>query len=301
MDRLEAMSLFLAAIDEGSLSAAARARRVPVATFSRKVADLETLLGVQLLIRTTRKLVLTNAGLAYAAAARRIIGALGEAEREAKGEFSKPSGDLVITAPFLFGRLHVLPVIADFLAEFPEVNVRLVLGDRNLHLVDEHIDMAVRIGTLPDSALIATRVGSMRAVTCGSPRLFEAHGLPETPRDVARMPCMLTDLQSPAKGWRFHEPGSAASVFVPITPRLVAPAEAVLDAAVRGMGLANLLLYQVRGALDAGSLRLVLELYEGEPAPIHLVHGGHGQMPLKMRCFLDFAVPRLRQALASLG
>ncbi len=298
MDRLEAMSMFLAAVEQGSLSAAARALRVPVATLSRKVADLEALLDTRLLIRTTRKLVPTEAGLAYAAAARRIIDQMGEAEREVKGEFSKPSGELVITAPFLFGRLHVLPVVSDFLALFPEVDVRLVLGDRNAHLVDDHIDMAVRIGALPDSGLIATRVGSVRAVTCGSPRLFETHGLPRAPEDVGRMPCALTDLQIPSKGWTFRDPGSAARIFVPLAPRLVAPAETILDAAIRGVGLVNLLFYQVRNAVEKGDLRLVLEEYEPEPAPIHLVHAGHGQMPLKMRCFLDFAAPRLRQALA---
>ena len=297
MDRFEAMSMFLAALDHGSLSAAARALGVPLATLSRKVADLETRLGAQLLIRTPRSLSATDAGLAYAVAARKIMAELGEAEREVKGEFSKPSGELVITAPFMFGRLHVLPVVSDFLAEFPDVNVRLVLGDRNAALIDNHIDMAVRIGALPDSGLIATRVGAVRPITCASPGLIEAHGLPLKPADVARMPCALTDLQIVSRGWTFRDPDSDAPLFVPITPRLVAPVETVLDAALRGVGLVNLLHYQVRAAIETGSLVPVLEEYERGPAPIHLIHPGRGQMPLKMRCFLDFAAPRLREVL----
>lgn len=297
MDRLEAMAMFLAALDQGSLSAAARTLHVPIATLSRKVADLEAQLGVQLLIRTTRNVVPTEAGLAYAVAARRILDQMGEAEREAKGEFSRPSGELVITAPFLFGRLHVMPVVAEFLAEFPEVNVRLVLGDRVAALIDNHIDMAVRIGQLPDSGLIATRVGAVRPVTCGSPRLLDAQGVPETPEDLLKMPCVSTDLQAQARGWTFRDPGSTAPLFIPVAPRLIAPAETVLDAAIRGVGLVNLLVYQVKAPIEAGSLRRVLETYERDPVPIHLVHPHHGQMPLKMRCFLDFAAPRLRESL----
>ncbi|MBV8794941.1 MAG: LysR family transcriptional regulator, partial [Hyphomicrobiales bacterium] len=176
MDRLEAMAMFLNAIDKGSLSAAAREMGVPVPTLSRKVADLESRLGTHLLTRTTRKLTPTEAGLAYAAAARRILEEVDEAEREAVGEFRAPRGELVLTAPLLFGRRHVLPVIADFLALFPEINVRLVLGDRNADLIEDHIDMAVRIGRLADSGMIATRVGSMRLVVCASPALLSTRG-----------------------------------------------------------------------------------------------------------------------------
>jgi DNA-binding transcriptional LysR family regulator len=192
MDRLEAMVMFLTAIEKGSLSAAAREMRVPVPTLSRKVADLEVLLKTKLLTRTTRQLILTDAGIAYAAAARRVLEQVDEAERQAAGEFTTPRGELVITAPVLFGRLHVLPVVADFLAQFPEVNVRLMLGDRNVNLVDDQIDMAVRIGKLPDSGMIATRVGSMRRVVCGSPKLLKSQGIPRTPEELAGMPCVAS-------------------------------------------------------------------------------------------------------------
>ena len=159
MDRLEAMSLFVAVAEAGSLSAASRKLRIPLPTVSRKISELEAHLNTRLLTRSTRKLALTDSGAAYVAAARRILDDVGEAERAAAGEHAAPRGDLVITAPVVFGRLHVLPVIAEFLAQWPEINVRLVLADRNLDLIDDHIDIAVRIGALADSAWLRPRSG----------------------------------------------------------------------------------------------------------------------------------------------
>ncbi len=299
MDRFEAMSMFLTAVEKGSLSAAARDMRVPVPTLSRKVADLEALLGTQLLTRTTRKLTLTDAGAAYAAAARRILEQVTEAEREAAGEFTTPTGELVITAPMLFGRLHVLPIVTDFLALYPAINVRLVLGDRIVDLMDDNIDMAVRIGMLPDSGMIATRVGAMRSVICASPKLLAGQGMPQVPDDLSQKPCIATD--GAAFGWQFRHPEGHRTIEVPITPRLMTTTEAALDASIRGLGFVRLRYYQVYEALQAGKLALVLEAYEPEPAPIHLVHVSRGQMPLKMRRFLDFAAPRLRTSLAAIG
>ena len=302
MDRFEAMSMFLTAIDKGSLSAAAREMRVPVPTLSRKVADLEALLETQLLTRTTRKLILTDAGVAYAAAARRILEQVDEAERQAAGEFTVPRGELVIAAPVLFGRLHVLPLVADFLAQFPEVNVRLMLGDRNVNLVDDQIDMAVRIGKLPESGMIATRVGSMRRVVCASPKLLKRQGIPQTPGELTGMPCVASiGVQALASRWRFRLPATGADIEVPIFPRLATTAEAAVDAALRGVGFVYLRHYQVVDAVKGGKLRIVLEKYELEPEPVHLIHATQGQMPLKMRRLLDFAAPRLRKALVKIS
>jgi DNA-binding transcriptional LysR family regulator len=302
MDRLEAMSMFLTAIEKGSLSAAAREMRIPVPTLSRKVADLEAQLKTKLLTRTTRQLILTDAGVAYAESARRILEQVDEAERQAAGEFTTPRGELVVTAPVLFGRLHVLPVVADFLAQFPEVNVRLMLGDRNVNLVDDQIDMAVRIGKLPDSGMIATRVGSMRRVVCGSPKLLKGQGIPQTPEELAGMPCVASiGVQTLAPGWRFRHPKTGADTEVAIFPRLATTAEAAVDAALRGVGFVCLRHYQVVDAVKARKLRIVLEKYEPEPVPVHLVHATRGQMPLKMRRFLDFAAPRLRKALTAIA
>jgi DNA-binding transcriptional LysR family regulator len=298
MDRFEAMSTLLAIVDKGSLSAAGRALHVPVTTVSRRLSDLEALLGTRLLIRTTRKLTLTDAGAAYVEAARRIVGQVQDAEREAAGEFLAPRGELVVTAPLLFGRLYVLPVIADFLAEFAEITVRLVLSDRNAHLVEDHIDMAVRIGRLADSAMVATRIGSMRTVICASPALLAAHGVPQVPEDLQRLPCVSVDTPMPIAAWLVRKPKSGALVEIPVVSRLtVSTAEAAADAAIRGVGATRLLHYQVADAVQADKLRIILGTFEPEPAPIHLVHAARGHMPLKMRRFIDFAAPRLRQAL----
>lgn len=296
MDRIEGMTVLLAVIDKGSLSAAARSMNLPVQTVSRKLADLESHLGTRLLTRTTRHLALTDAGIAYAAAAKRIVEAVEEAEREAAGEFVTPKGDLVVTAPLFFGRRHVVPIVSEFLALFPEINVRLVLGDRNVNLLDDQIDMAVRIGRLPDSGMIATRVGELRAVIAASPTLLERYGTPPHPEDLASLPCIAPDGPVSSTGWRFRDPDRG--VFeVSITPRLITTAEAALEAAIRGVGLVRLLQYQADDAVRAGQLELVLESFELEPFPVHLVHAERGQLPLKMRRFLDHAAPRLRKAL----
>jgi DNA-binding transcriptional LysR family regulator len=295
------MSTLLTIVKQGSLSAAGRALRVPVTTVSRRISDLEALLGTRLLIRTTRKLTLTDAGVAYVEAARRIVAQVEEAEREAAGEFLVPRGELVVTAPILFGRLYELPVVADFLVQFSEINVRLELSDRNVHLVEDHVDMAVRIGELPDSSMVATRIGSMRTVICASPALLAAHGEPQTPEDLQRFPCVAVDTAMPIAVWQVKMPKAGTLVEIPVVPRLtVSTAEAAADAAVRNVGATRLLHYQIAEAVRADELQIILEAFEPAPAPIHLIHAVRGHMPLKMRRFTDFAAPRLRQALGRL-
>ena len=301
MDRLEAMSMLVAVTEKGSLSAAGRSLQVPLATLSRKISDLEKLLGTRLLIRTTRKLTLTDAGIAYVAAARRILEEVEVAEREAAGEFTAPKGELVVTAPVMFGRLHVLPVVTDFLATFPEINIRIILVDRNVDLIGDHVDMAVRIGKLPDSSMVATQIGMMRTVTCASPALLASRGTPPTPDDLLRLPCVAVDTPMPSPSWRFFNPQSGAAIDVPIRPRLtVTTPEAAAQAAIRTVGAVRLLHYQAAEAIERGELKLILESYEPEPAPVHLVHVSREQMPLKMRRFLDFAAPRLEQVLGKI-
>jgi DNA-binding transcriptional LysR family regulator len=299
MDRFEAMSMLVTVSETGSLSAAGRVLNVPLATLSRKISDLETLLGTRLLIRTTRKLTLTDAGITYVTAARRILEQVEDAEREAAGEFTAPKGELVVTAPILFGRLHVLPVVADFLAQFPEINIRLLLADRNVSLIDEHADMAVRIGRLPDSSMVATQIGLMRTVVCASPMLMIERGVPHAPDDLLKLPCVTVDAPMPSPGWRFKAPGSAAMLEIPIVPRLaVTTTEAAALAAIRSVGVTRLLHYQVAEAVETGALQIILDAFEPDPVPVNLVHASRGQMPLKMRRFLDFAAPRLRKSVA---
>lgn len=298
MDRLEAMSLLVAVAERGSLSAAGRAVGVPLATLSRKISDLESTLGARLLIRTTRKLVLTDAGVAYVAAARRILEQVEEAERAAAGEFVVPKGELAVTAPLMFGRLHVLPLVADFLAQHAEITVRLILSDRNVDLIGDHVDMAVRIGRLPDSTMVATQVGTTRMVTCASPALLAARGVPLKPDDLTRLPSLALASTTPSPYWTFRNPQSDAVFDIPIQPRLtVTTPEAAAHAAVHGVGVAHLLHYQVSEAVKRGDLQIILDAYEPAPAPIHLLHAARGHMPLKMRRFLDFAAPRLKEAL----
>jgi DNA-binding transcriptional LysR family regulator len=213
VDRLEAMSFLVASAEVGSFSAAGRRLGVPLPTISRKIADLEAHLNTQLLVRSTRKLSLTEAGAAYIAACKRILEQVDEAESQAAGEYTVPRGTLTMTAPVVFGRLHVVPIVNEFLAKFPQINVNLTLSDYNISLADEHIDLAVRVGALPDSTLVAMKVGEIRRVVCGSPAYFAAHGTPKTPDDLLDHMCVtftalaagLTWCSSPEAGVRARE------------------------------------------------------------------------------------------------
>jgi DNA-binding transcriptional LysR family regulator len=296
MDRLEAMSILLAAVDAGSLSAASRQLGIPLATVSRKVSDLEAHLRTRLLNRTSRRLILTEAGRSYVAACRRILEDVDEAERAATGEYMVPRGELAVTAPIVFGRLHVLPVVIDFLKAYPEIGIRLALADRVVSLHDEDIDVAVRIGELPDSALVATRVGTTGRVTCASPAYFAARGIPQAPSDLAAHDCIaFQGLASPAE-WVFAADGAPASVAVQAR-LVVSTAEAAIDAAVAGIGITRVFSYQAAAALQDGALALALRAFEPPPWPINLVYAGQGRSPMKLRAFLDFAAPRLRARL----
>jgi DNA-binding transcriptional LysR family regulator len=300
MDRLESMAVLLKVVERQGFSAASRELGIPLATVSRKVSELERHIGSKLLVRTTRSVALTDAGATYVAAAKRILEEIDEAERAAAAEISAPRGELVLTAPVLFGRLHILPLVTEFLATYPEIDVRLLLSDRNLHLIEDHIDMAVRIGVLPDSSMIATRVGSMRTVVCVSPELVAAHGKPKKPEDLAALPWVSFDFLTPASSWRFRLPDGTATEE-PIRPRLsVSTAEAAVWGAAQGVGATRVLHYQCADMVREGSLRIVLAKYEVPPLPVHLLHAGRGALPAKMRVFLDFATDRLRQRLAAL-
>src|ERR1700761_5905182 len=208
MDRLEAMSVFAAVVEAGSFSAAARSLRLPLNTVSRRVADLEGLLQTRLLARSTRRLELTDAGRAYLAATRQILELVGDAERAAAGEYDTPRGDLVVTTPVAFGRLQVLPVVADFLARFPDIQVKMLLADRTLQLIDEHIDVAVRVGHLPDSALVPSRVGVVHRVVCASPGYLAGHGTPQTPDDLADHIGVTFENLPAGPPWAFKTEGS---------------------------------------------------------------------------------------------
>lgn len=297
MDRIQSMSTFVTAVEAGSLSAAARRLRLPLATVSRKVAQLERHLDTRLLKRLGRGIALTEAGESYLAACKRILEEIAEAERAAAGEYRAPRGELLVTAPVVFGRLHVAPVAVEFLKAYADIDLRLRLADPLLSLHEDRIDVAVRIGFLADSSLVATRVGSIRRVVCASPAYFAARGMPRVPGDLASHDCITFEGIAAPRAWAFGPPGSEQDVA--IRSRLtVNGAEAALDAAAAGLGVARLLSYQAADAVRRGALAFALEAYEPPPVPVHVVRAGQRPLPLKVRAFLDFAVPRLKRGLS---
>jgi DNA-binding transcriptional LysR family regulator len=298
MDRFEAMTTLLAAVEQGSLSAASRALGTPLTTVSRRVAELEARLRARLLVRTSRRLSLTEAGAGYVAACRRILDDLDEAERAASGEYRAPKGELTLTAPVAFGRTHVQPVLLAFLKAFPEINVRLVLADQVMNVVEDHVDAAIRVGPLPDSSLVATRLGQVGWVTCGSPGYFRDYGAPSVPQALCSHDCISFEGLFTRGAWTYRDPRD--EVALPVRPRYgVNTAEAAIEAAKSGAGITRVLSYQVATAVASGELQLVLRDFEPEPLPVSLVYGGGPLLPQKLRAFLDFAVPRLRASLAS--
>ncbi len=300
MYRLDAMSVLLRAVEAGSFSKASRALGVPLATVSRKVAELEAHLNTSLLIRSAKGLEPTPAGRSFITAARAILEQLTEAERAAAGEYTAPKGDLVVTAPIMFGRMHVLPVVAAFLEAYPEVSVGLALTDRVAHLLEDHVDVALRIGALPDSSLMATRLGLVRRVVCASPAYIAAHGRPSAPDQLIDHAVIAFDGVTSLGAWRFEMAG--AEVIAPIRSRLsVNTIDAAIDAALSGAGVARAMSYQVVEFVRQGRLEVVMEAFEPAPSPVHLVYHSQARLPLKLRAFVDFVAPRLRERLANAG
>jgi DNA-binding transcriptional LysR family regulator len=297
MDRFESMSTLLAAVEGGSLSAASRKLGMPLATVSRKVSELEAHLRTRLINRTSRRLMLTDAGRSYVAACKRILEDIGEAERAAAGEYMAPRGDLTVAAPIVFGRLHVLPVAIEFLKAYPDIDIRVALADRVVNLQEDDIDLAIRIGDLPDSSLVATCVGAIRRVVCGSPAYFAQRDTPKNPGELSTHDCITFDALMSPDAWKFAVGKSTVSVAIH-SRLIVNTAEAAIDAAIAGIGITRVLSYQVASALRAGTLALALREFEPKPWPVSLVYAGQGLLPLKLRAFLDFAAPRLKARLA---
>src|SRR5215469_915435 len=297
MDRLEGMSVVLAVAEAGSLSAAARRLNTPPATASRKITELEEHLRAKLFDRSTRKLTLTDSGLSYVAALKRIIADLSEADRAAAGEYTKPTGELIVTASVGLGRLHLIPILAEFLRAYPDIDIRLVLADRILSLPEDHVDVALRVGTLPDSRLIALRLGTISRVVCASPAYLEARGTPKTPDDLAAHDCIIYDGILGPDVWKFVRDG--AEVAITVQPRLVVSnLEAANDAARAGIGLTRAFSYHVEAAVGAGTLTTVLDEFQPPTRPVNFVYAAGRFMPIKLRAFLDFAAPRLKARLA---
>lgn len=296
MDRLEAMIILLAAVDHGSLSAASRQLGIPLATVSRRVSELEEHLGVRLLLRGHRKVELTAAGRGYVAACRRIAEDIADAERVAAGEYRAPQGELIISVPLVLGRTYVMPVVVEFLATYPDIRVDVQMTDRVVNLVQEHVDLALRVGELPDSSMTATRVGAIRQMICASPAYLKRRGKPRKPSDLAAHDCIANKYFAFGEDWPFHIDGKLRTLAVPAR-LFVNSSDAALVATIGGAGIARVLSYQVADLIKSRSLVSLLEAYEPPPIPVSLIYPSQRQEPLKLRAFLDFAIPRLRKRL----
>jgi DNA-binding transcriptional LysR family regulator len=297
MDRFEAMSIVLAVAEAGSLSAAARQLKTPLATVSRKVSELEAHLQTKLFNRSSRALVPTDAGRSYIAASKRILADVSEAERAASGEYTTPRGELTVSTLVALGRLHLQPILVEFLAKFPEVDVQLSLQDRTVNLLEEHVDIALRIGNLADSGLIAVRIGEIGRVVCASPGYLKTRGTPKSPDDLSKHDCIsYPPFQSPT-AWRLAR--GPKEYVVPVRSRLVVSnLESASDAARAGLGITVAFSYHVAEAIQSGELVPLLQDFQPPPQPINFVYSPNRFMPLKLRAFIDFTLPRLRARLA---
>ncbi|RTL84030.1 MAG: LysR family transcriptional regulator [Bradyrhizobiaceae bacterium] len=283
------MRAFVSVADLEGFAPAARKLGLSASAVTRLIASLENHLGARLLQRTTRSVTLTDVGARYLERARRILGDLEEAESSVQAERSKPSGRLIVSAPLMFGRLHVGPVTSAYLKQYPDVSAELRLSDRTVSLVDEGIDLAVRIGHLADSSVIARAVGDMRRVVVASPRYLKARGTPQKLSDLADHEVIQFSGSSALVEWRFVEDGR--EIRVPNTSRFATNStDAAVLHAEQGGGLISVLAYQVAESLKAGRLKIVLAKYELPPMPIHLVYPTSRLLSAKVRAFIDLVV-----------
>jgi DNA-binding transcriptional LysR family regulator len=299
MDRFDAMQVFLAVVDAGSLSAGSRKLNAPLPSVSRKVAELERHLGTRLLLRTSRNIQLTDAGRDYVDAARQIVAQIEDAELRASGEYQTPRGVLTITVPMVFGHYLVLPLAYDFLCEYPEITLNVLSLDRVVNLVDEHVDVGVRLGELADSSLYAVKVSDFGFVTCASPEYLLRKGRPSSPEDLVNHDGVVFG-QISLPGWIYQYQGRRLE-GKPNIRVFANTATAAATAAARGVGVIRAPVYQVASELRSGALVTILNEYGSEAFPVHLVYVRQGLLPLKVRAFIDWITPRLRHVLKDLA
>jgi len=293
MDRFHLLSVFVAVAEEESFASAARKLRMSPPAVTRAITSLEHRLGVKLLTRTTRFVRMTDAGHRYRDSARRILAEMDEADDAAAGVHGEPRGHIAVTAPALFGRMFVVPGIVDYLKRFPAMSVSALFLDRVVNLVEEGLDVGIRIGELPDSTMQAIGVGYVRRVVCASPAYLADKGIPQSPRALSEHTIVAASSMSPTVEWRFASGSKATNVKV--TPRLtVTNNDAAIEAALQGLGLTCLLSYQVAQHVATGQLQVVLHDYETPRVPIHVLHHEGRQVSAKVRTFVDVLVQRLR-------
>lgn len=292
MDRIQSLEVFVAVAEAASFAGGARTLGLSAPSATRGINALEHRLGARLFTRTTRRVRLTDVGAAYLEDARQILAQLQAADDTASGAASNPVGRLRITCPTEFGRIYVMPILLDYLDTYPDVMAEVLLFDRVVNLVEEGLDVGVRIGPLPHSGLSAVRVGQVRRVVCGAPDYFARHGQPRTPGDLQQHRIVAVSQVTPTADWRF---GADRQQTVRLEPRLtVTSIAAGIGVARAGWGLVRVLSYQIGPDLQSGALRIVLEDAEPKPLPIHLVHIEGRRAAAKVRSFIDFARDRLR-------
>jgi DNA-binding transcriptional LysR family regulator len=285
MDRIDAMQAFIAVADLQGFAPAARKLGLSPSGVTRLIAALEDRLGARLLQRTTRSVTLTDVGARYLERARRILADVEEAEISAQAERMQPSGRLVVSAPIGFGRLHVSPVMSAYLKRYPEVSGELRLSDQMINLVEDGVDLAVRIGHLADSSLVARSVGDMRRIVVASKDYLKQRGEPKVPADIAGH----DTIQFGASDWHFVEEGR--EVRVPCAPRFITnSADAAIWHAEQGGGLTRVMAYQAAEAIKGGRLKIVLAKFEQAPLPIHIVYPTSRLMSAKVRTFVDLVI-----------
>jgi len=294
MDRLQRLQIFVAVAETSGFAAAARHLGLSPPVVTRAIAGLEEHLGVRLFQRTTRKVRLTGAGGRYLLDCKRLLGELQDAEAAVAGTQGELRGEFALTASVQFGSLFVAPLLLKFLRQHPAVSLRLLLLDRVVNLIDEGVDIAVRIARLPDSTLTAARVGQMRRVVCASPEYLEANGVPERPRDLLAHRTLMATPERTAAAWVFGD-GQRKTPVKPSAQLFVNSTEVAVQGAVAGNGLTRVLYYMVAADLRAGRLKLVLEDYEPAPLPIHVVHREGRSAPGRVRACVDYLVEHLRR------
>lgn len=301
MDRLEAMRVFVEVVDQRGFSAASRTLRLPLSTVSRKIGELENDIGAQLLVRTTRRVEVTDSGWQYYQDALSILEAVEDQERRATGEFQQPKGHLVITSPTMFGRRIMLPIAIDFMRLHGDITVRLQFSNAVFDLMSEHIDLGIRIGRLADSSLIAKQAGVVREIVCADPDYLVTHGRPVTPADIAAHQCITYSRSDAPKEWEFRSP-DGRRLRTPVKGALALNSvEGVVSAAKFGAGLAMVYAYQAAREIADRELEVVLREYEIEPLPVSFIYPRGRLIPQKARAFIDFALPRLKNNLDAIA
>lgn len=293
MDRFQEMQVFIAVAEEESFAAAARRMGMSAASITRAVASLEARLGALLLSRTTRRVYVSETGQRYLEDCRRILAELTEAEESASGSYATARGQLVITAPVLFGELYITPLMVDYLNEHPQVSIKALMIDRIINMMDEGVDVALRIGHLPDSGLYALRVGSVRRVVCAAPEFLNCHGRPRHPDDLREQSAVLISNSPLLAKWQFSVDGGTIA-FLPDSRLVVTANQAAINAAISGWGYTCVLSYQVARQVAKGELEIVLQDYELPALPVHVVYQGGAKVSARVRTFVDYCVARLR-------